>query len=393
MNRTLSSIVRVSSTIIWLFFNILSAIAEPPEITVIRPDLQTGLANAGWNHDRYPDLPPLDAHKTITVADLKGPGIIRHIHFTRHNPVAVQSLKELAARGVVLEIWFDDAKEPAVQCPLADFFGDGCNGGSMDFSSTLIECAPLSYNCYIPMPFKSRARVLLRNDTDQNLSDYSYVEWENLPEWNDKLGYFHAAFDRRCVQLSKTSDEMFFEVQGTGHLIGRQFSIVTDEPFFRGLAFVVEGNNDVDIDGQPRKLEYLGTEDSFTFSWGFPRPYAGQRAGITLIKPDLPSMVSLYRLHDHMPIRFNKSLCWHINWIDERECFDGWNKPSLEEKAPFGSKWAASLAKGGCWVDFATVYYWYQTVPGGYRHKPLPPVAERAMPMLPHTSEPTTKAP
>jgi hypothetical protein len=387
MNRYLTSLLSVAAAIGWSFLDVLSATADPPEVAVIRPDVQTGFANAGWNHDRYKDLPALDAHKTIVVADLKGPGIIRHIHFTRHNP------KELAARGVVLEIWFDDAKQPAVQCPLADFFGDGCNGGGMDFTSLLIECAPWSYNCYFPMPFKSRARVLLRNDTDTNFSNYSYVEWENLPEWNDKLGYFHAAFDRRCVQLTKTSDETLFEVQGAGHLVGRQYSIVTDEPFFRGFAFVMEGNNEVDIDSQPRRLDYLGSEDSFTLSWGFQRPFAGLRAGMTLVNHGLPSMLSVYRFHDHQPIRFNKSLCWHINWSQERECFDGWDKPSLEEKAPFGAKWAASLAKGGCWVDYATVYYWYQTVPGGYQHKPLPPVAERAKLMLPHTSNPSTKTP
>ncbi len=98
------------------------------------------LENGGWPHDRYPDLPTLDAGATIPVADIRGPGIIRHIHTTRHRP------HELFARGIVLEIWFDDAPEPAVLCPLADFFGDGCNGRAMDFTSNLIECAPWSYN-------------------------------------------------------------------------------------------------------------------------------------------------------------------------------------------------------------------------------------------------------
>ena len=36
-----------------------------------------------------------------------------------------------------------------------------------------MECVPLSYNCYIPMPFKSRARVVLRNDTDVDIKDYT----------------------------------------------------------------------------------------------------------------------------------------------------------------------------------------------------------------------------
>jgi hypothetical protein len=345
---------------------------------VLRPDLQTGFANAGWKYDRYRNLASLDAHRSMPMADLKGPGVIRHLHLTRHQP------KELAARGVVLEIWFDDAKEPAVQCPLADFFGDGCNGQAMNFTSHLIECAPWSYNCYFPMPFKSRARVLLRNDTDKDLMDYAYVEWESLPEWTDRLGYFHAAFARKCFPLSKATDETLFEVQGAGHLLGRQYSVVTDEPLFRGFTFVMEGNNEVDIDGQARKLDYLGTEDSFTFSWGFQQTFAGLRAGMTLVKPELPCMLSIYRFHDHQPIRFNRSLRWHINWSQEKHFFN--NREWM-------SKHAEAVAKGGCWVDYATVHYWYQSVPGGYRHPPLPPLPDRAKLLLRPAPKPSEKQP
>jgi hypothetical protein len=94
------------------------------EVAMIRPDLRTGFSNGGWNLDRYPELQPLKAGAKIVLADLAGPGIIRHIHTTRHHP------SELFARGLVLEIWFDDASTPAVMSPLADFFGDGCNGRS-----------------------------------------------------------------------------------------------------------------------------------------------------------------------------------------------------------------------------------------------------------------------
>mgnify|MGYP001404459432 FL=1 len=91
-------------------------------LAVLRPELRSGFANGAWKYDRYKHLESLDANRRIVVADLKGPGIIRHLHVTRHFP------PELMARGIVLEIRFDDAAEPAVCCPLADFFGDGCNG-------------------------------------------------------------------------------------------------------------------------------------------------------------------------------------------------------------------------------------------------------------------------
>ncbi len=366
MNRCLISLVGVAAATGGLFFGAPSVAADLPELAVIRPDLQTGFVNAGWNHDRYQDLPPLDAHKTITLADLKGPGIIRHIHLTRHNP------KELAARGVVLEIWFDDVKEPAVQCPLADFFGDGCNGEAMNFSSALIECAPWSYNCYFPMPFARRARVILRNDTDQNTDNYSYVEWEPLPRWNPQQGYFHATYRRDSFQLKKDTDYTLLELKGTGHVVGRQFSILTDEPLFNAFAYVMEGNNEIDIDGRVRQLDYLGTEDSFTFSWGFQKPFSGVHAGITIVDNGKINRVSLYRLHDHMPIRFTKSLRWHINWSQERIFTGGQN----------GANWDSALQRDGCWVDYAHVHYWYQDQPGGYKHAPLPGMPERSRPLL-----------
>lgn len=348
------------------------AAAEPPDIVVIRPDVQSHLANGGWKYDRYKELKSLDAGTRMTVADLKGPGIIRHIHITRHAP------EELASRGVVLEIWFDDADEPAVMCPLADFFGDGCNGGGMDFTSHFIECAPWNYNCYFPMPFKSSVRVILRNDTDKDIMNYSYVEWETLPQWRDDLGYFHATYARKCFQLTKESDETFLQVQGTGHVIGRQFSIVTDEPLFRAYGFVMEGNNEIDIDGHERRLDYLGTECSFGFCWGFRNAFAGLRCGMTLAehpkgKPDekTPSMnrLSIYRFHDNMPIRFKKSLKWHINWRNE----------TFFTANP---KWGEAVKNNGCWVDYATVHYWYQTIPGGFQHAQLRPVADRQKAML-----------
>ena len=344
-------------------------LAQTVDVAEIRPELRTGFAHAGWKYDRYSEMPSLDANKPMILADLKGPGIIRHIHCTRHHP------EELTSRGVVLEIYFDGSEAPAVICPLADFFGDGCGGDSMNFSSKFIECAPWSYNCYFPMPFKQSARVVLRNDTDKDLADYSFVEWENLPEWNDRLGYFHATYARKCFQLSKDSDETFFEVQGTGHILGRQFSVVTDEPLFRKFNTVMEGNNEIDIDGQVRQIDYLGTEDSFTFSWGFQETFAAQRVGMPLVELDDVNRLSIYRFHDHMPIRFTKSLKWHINWQHEK--FFTANP-----------KWQTAVDDGGCWVDYATVHYWYQTIPGGFPHQPLPPLPDRMKTMLHPVSDP-----
>ncbi|MCC6124273.1 MAG: DUF2961 domain-containing protein [Pirellulales bacterium] len=329
------------------------------ELAAIRPQSRAGFANAGWTADRYPHLPTLDAKKSMLMADLEGPGVIRAIHTTRHHQ------RELSARGVVLVIYFDDAAEPAVHCPLADFFGDGCNGGSMNFSTNFIECAPGSYNAYFPMPFQKRAKIFLRNDTDKNFSNYSFVEWEKLPAWKKEYGYFHATYQRKCFQLGPKTAETFLELLGSGQLIGRQFSVVTEEPLYKDFNYVMEGNNEVDIDGQKRAIDYLGSEDSFTFSWGFQTTFAGLRAGMPLVQSAGPSKLSIYRFHDHQPIRFNKSLRWTIDWSTEG-CFKS-----------EAAKLSKIAAEGGSWVDYATVHYWYQDQPGGYKHKELESVADR----------------
>ena len=332
----------------------------------IKPQVRTGFANGGWKYDRYKELASLDAHSSITVADLKGPGVITCIHTTRHKPA------ELFARGIVLEVYFDGEEVPAVMSPLADFFGDGCNGQGTNFSTQNVECAPWSYNCYFPMPFKSAARVVLRNDTDTNAMNYSFVEWEPLPAWKPELGYFHATYQRKAFQLTKDTSELMFTVDGSGHLVGRQYSVVTDEPLFREFGFVMEGNNEVDIDGTERALDYLGTEDSFTFSWGFREPFAGLYAGMTVVRPGPTNFLSIYRFHDHMPIRFDRQLQWRINWREEK----------LFIVSP---EWRKAVAQGGCWVDYATVYYWYQQRPAGFSHAPLAPPQERAKALL-HSS-------
>ncbi len=361
----------------WLICVILAACSQagredPGSVAKIRTGLRTGFSNAGWNLDRYPELEPLNAGARITVADLTGPGVIRHIHTTRHGPA------EIFARGIVLEIWFDDAGSPAVMSPLADFFGDGCNGRSMDFSAELIECAPWSYNGYFVMPFKNRARVFLRNDTDRDATNYSYVEWEKMPEWDETYGYFHATYHRKTFRLLQDTSETFFRTAGSGHLLGRQFSVITDDPAFQGFYYVMEGNNEVDIDGRERVLDYLGSEDSFTFSWGFREPFAGLRAGMPLVEPGedgRPACLSIYRFHSHMPIRFQDSLEWRINWSQEKHMHR--HRGFLE-----GGEYRASRDRGGCWVDYATVFYWYQNAPGGFSHAPLEPAETRRALML-----------
>lgn len=170
------------------------------------------------------------------------------------------------------------------------------------------------------------------------------------------------------------TDRHFFHIDGCGHLIGRAWSICTAEPFFKDYSFIMEGNNEIRIDGeaQPR-IDYLGTEDSFGFSWGFGNIFNGLYNGINYLDKRMPLMLSIYRFMGANAIRFNWSLDLRIDWSNEFR----FSKKYEEFKARIGDVNKA----GGGYVDYATTYYWYQDSPG-FSHDPLPSLAERLKPVL-----------
>jgi len=362
----------------------LTMIDTLADIARIRTGHTFGASNGGWAYDAYPELETLDAGRAITIANITGPAIITNIHTTQHivpkagglfyqpdNALTDEQRSALAARGIILEIYYNDQPSPAVRVPLGDFFADGCGGRAQHFSTPFVEKAPESYNCFIPMPFEKSARVVLRNELPVNLGNYSFVEFERLPAWDDTLGYFHAAWDRFAFQLGGQTDHLFLHIDGAGHLIGRAWSVCTDEPLFKGFAFVMEGNNEVRIDGSHTpSADYLGTEDSFGFSWGFQRPYIGLYNGINYVRNDTPAQLSIYRFHHHNPIRFEKSLDWRIDWSHE-----------FTTAQDFQTRLKHAVNGENAWIDYATTYYWYQKTMG-YPHADLLSLAERVKPLL-----------
>ena len=334
-----------------------------------------GACNGGWAYDAYPELETLDAGRCITIAEIEGPAVITNIHSTQHfikdKDLSEDECRAMGSRGVILEIYYNDVAVPAVQVPLGDFFGDGCGGKAIHFSTPFVEKAPESYNCFIPMPFEKSARVMLRNTTKYNLNNYSFVEFERMPSWEDDLGYLHATWKRSAFQLHSDTDQHFFHVDGYGHLLGRSWSVCTDEPLFGGFSFVVEGNNEIWIDGEDApRADYLGTEDSFGFSWGFKKPFTGIYNGMNFVQSGTPSMLSIYRFRQRNPIRFKRSLDLRIDWSHE-----------FRNNENFHKELARLNAENRCWVDYATTYYWYQETVW-YDHEPLMPLDERIKAIL-----------
>lgn len=334
-----------------------------------------GACNGGWAYDAYPELETLDAGKSMTIADIEGPAVITNIHSTQHffrdDELSEDERKAMCARGIILEIFYNGEDNPSIRVPLGDFFADGCGGKAIHFSTPFVEKAPESYNCFIPMPFEKSVRVILRNTTKYSLANYSFVEFERMSSWEPDLGYLHASWKRFAFQLHSDTDLNFFHINGNGHLIGRSWSVCTDEPIFKGFSFVMEGNNEVRIDGEDEpRADYLGTEDSFGFSWGFKQPFIGLYNGMNYVQNEEPSLLSIYRFRNQNAIRFNKSLDLRVDWSHE---FRG--------NRDFHKELAKRHAEDRLWIDYATTYYWYQQTVS-CDHEPLMPLDERVKTVL-----------
>ena len=57
-----------------------------PFLNIARSRLpqSTGMQNAGWCYDNYPEIKQLDAHSTTELANIDGPGVVTCFHITQH---------------------------------------------------------------------------------------------------------------------------------------------------------------------------------------------------------------------------------------------------------------------------------------------------------------------
>ena len=351
-------------------------------IAMLDTQRRSGMENGGWAYDAYPDIETLDAGRTITIAEIEGPAVITRMHIIRHfmtipDPILSEEEKKiLAARGVIFEVYYDGNSSPAIRAPLGDFFADGCGGKSEFFTTPFIEIAPNSYNCSIPMPFKKSARIVLKNETAYDIQSYAYVEFERLPEWNEKLGYLHATWRRFAFQLYGETNEHFFHVDGKGHLLGRSWSMCTDEPFFKDFFFVMEGNNEFRVDGEKQpSIDYLGTECAFGCCGGYPCTFHGLYNGVNFVHEKTPSMVSVYRFRGADVIRFNKSLDLRVSWVNE------FKHLSSKTHDRYLAQMVDLHEKKRGWIDYTTTTYWYQESVG-YDHEPMMSLEDRVKPIL-----------
>ncbi len=300
------------------------------------------------------DSKEISAGETLVLADLDGPGIIKHIWNTS------ASLNPYSARALVLRIYWDDAAKPSVEVPLGDFFGVG-HGANNDFQSLPVSVSShgRARTCFWQMPFKKHAKITLSNELPGYgpAYFYYYVDWEKVDALPEDVLYFHARYHQQFP--AKPGDHLILNTTGRGNYVGTVYSVLQLKNGWFG-----EGDDRFYIDGeQIPSIQGTGTEDYFGDAWGF-REFAGSFQGVPMYEGPLAGdRVSSYRWHIADPIRFKESLKFSIEHRGSVVDNDGNKISGSNERAD----WISSVA------------FWYQT-PIVFSDSDLPPANERIAP-------------
>ena len=238
--------------------------------------------------------------QSLVLADVQGSGTIRRIWMTLWNREAT------ALRGLKIEAYWDGAKTPAVQAPLGDFF---CHSlGHMAAFENACFSSPegRSFNCYVPMPFRSAARIVLVNESDQDNGVYYEVDCTLGDRHDANALYFHAYWRRENYTTPRRDMTILPRVEGRGRFLGAHLGVRLHPSctnFWWG-----EGEVKAYLDGDEEfpTLCGTGTEDYIGSGYGqglFHNAYQGN-----VYVSEKKDAYGFYRFHVPDPVYFYKDV-------------------------------------------------------------------------------------
>ena len=316
--------------------------------------------------------------EAVVLADITGPGVVRRIWLTV--PREVETL-----RGFVVRIFWDDQDWPSVEAPLQDFFGLPFARQAPFESALFSNPEGRSFNCFVPMPFRNRARLVVANESPKEAMlfyDVDVTLGDALPR---DLSYFHARYRRENPTVPRRDFEVLPRVEGRGRYLGANVGVRATAhraPFWFG-----EGELKVFLDGD-RELPTLvgtGTEDLVGSAWGLGRfDHLYQGCPLTAEKD---GVWGFYRYHVPDPVYFDESIKVTLQQIaggtvkELRQLAPAQRPELVRTHRPFDPAEAGAKTDES-WENFETpqdvcaTAYWYQTLPSP-RWPALEPYADR----------------
>lgn len=254
----------------------------------------------------------IKAGETVTLLDIEGSGIINRMWFTidDRSPEMLRSLK--------IEMFWDGAAKPAVSAPFGDFFGIGLGRKTAFENELFADPEGRSFNCFIQMPFKKSAKVVITNESAKDLNMLFYdINLVKLEQWNDNNLYFHCYWHRDTATTLAKDFEILPKVSGKGRFLGSNMG-VNANPRYKDHWWG-EGEVKIYVDGDTNLATLVGsgTEDYIGTAWGqgkFCTRYTG-----CLVSDEAKKQWAFFRYHIIDPIFFKNDLKATIQQIGGNE--------------------------------------------------------------------------
>jgi len=301
--------------------------------------------------------------QTMVLADLNGPGVIRRIWLTVR-PGIPEHL-----RGLVIRMYWENQNVPSVEAPLQDFFGIPFARQVAFESCFFSNPEARSFNCSIPMPFRTKARVEIENQSPTEVNslffDINYTIGDKLPH---ELCYFHARYRRENPTTPKKDFRILPRISGRGRFLGCNVGVRALGDYKK--AWFGEGEIKIYLDGD-REFPTLcgtGTEDLVGSAWGlglFSHLYQG------CLLSGRDGIWGFYRYHVPDPVYFHHEIRVDLQQISgsmAQEIIKNIKPGNYPELTASHQVFDPEKNKEG-WHNFeapqdvCATAYWYQSLP------------------------------
>ncbi|MBO9705639.1 MAG: DUF2961 domain-containing protein [Arthrobacter sp.] len=320
---------------------------EPGKAAQTASPLGPGRKGSAWIN--------IPAGTTATLADIRGPGVIRHLWVTVTDRTASGPF---VLRDLVLRMYWDGSDIPSVEVPLGDFFLNGFAQRCLVTSEPIVVAPSGGMNSFIPMPFRENARITLENQHGEDITHFFFQIDYTVGDDIGDAGYFHAQWRRSNGDLAHGQDHVILDgVDGSGTYLGTYVGIASLQRYWWGEG---EVKFYVDDDDEHPTLCSTGLEDYAGGAWAFQdelrtdpepevitfsAPYVGypfheteDRSGGAPFHRGMPPMHGIYRWHIPDPVYFRERLRVTVQQIGT------WDHGGLFERSD----------------DICSVAYWYQ---------------------------------
>lgn len=240
---------------------------------------------------------------SLVLADIRGAGTIDRMWMT------IEDRSPEALRGLKLEIYWDGAGAPAVSAPLGDFFLHGA--GEMVPMETALIASPegRSFVSYIPMPFRTRARIVITNESPKPVNLIFYdVDYRQVRSQPADALYFHAWWSRERSTTLGRDFRILPRIEGRGRFLGASVTVLTNPAYEK--TWWGEGEVKIALDGdRPDAPTLVGTgaEDYIGTAWG-QGAYVNRFQGAPIATWEGEGRWTFYRWHVPDPVWFHRDI-------------------------------------------------------------------------------------